>query len=99
MFDFKATLEEADKALAKGDYALAIFNYWLVNFAYEDEEFPDYYTKEIGNKAEKELRKLLKKHKDRILETDSYLQYKIALSDFETYKNYFHNFELYIKKR
>lgn len=93
MFDFASTLEEADIALAKGDYALSMFNYWLVNFAFEDEDFPYHYTKEIGEKAEQKFRQILKKHRKDILESDSYLQYKKSLSVFEAYKKYFHYFE------
>ena len=81
MFDFAETLKEADQALAQEDYALAIFNYWLVNFAYYDEEFPYHYTQEIGDKAKRNFLKLMRKHKDEILQSDSYLKYKNCLQN------------------
>lgn len=45
MFDFRTTLKESDHALNNGNIALAMFNYWLVNFAFGDEEYPYFYTK------------------------------------------------------
>lgn len=47
MFDFRTTLKEGDHALNNGNIALAMFNYWLVNFAFGDEEYPYFYKKKI----------------------------------------------------
>jgi len=97
MFDFAETLNDGDQALAKSDFALAMFYYWLVNFAYEDEEFPYYYSPEIGQKASKQFMKLLSKHKDDLLESESYIKLKESMSIFETYRKYFKHFEREIR--
>lgn len=57
-----------------GDYALSMFLYWLVNFAFEDEEFPNHHTKELGDKAEKIFNQFLK-NREKTSESGSYLQY------------------------
>ena len=38
MFDFQATLDEADQANVEGNYALAVFDYWLIEFAFYELE-------------------------------------------------------------
>ena len=50
MFDFAGTLREAEEAVKNQDFAMATFYYWLIGFAYEDEEFPYSYTDDIGKK-------------------------------------------------
>lgn len=60
MFDFASTLEEAAIALANDEYAISMFNYWIVNFAFKDEEIPYHYTKELGDKAEQKFSQFLK---------------------------------------
>lgn len=99
MFDFEATLKEGDQALAEGNLAKALFYYWLVDFAFEDEEFPYFYTNEIGRKANKKFFTLSKKCKDKILESEEYLKFKEGMSIFESYRRYFVHFERAIKKR
>lgn len=93
MFDFQATIDTADNYSKSGDFALATFHYWLINFAYEDEEFPYSYTEEIGARGRKGFLKNVKKHKNEILNSQSYLKYKTELSVFDSYKKYFVNFE------
>lgn len=93
MFDFQATLESADNYAKNGNYALAAFHYWLINFAYEDEEFPYSYTEEIGAKGRKGFLKYVKKYKNEILNSKSYMDYKTELKVFHSYQNYFGNFE------
>lgn len=97
MFDFQATLDEADQALAEGNYALAVFDYWLIDFAFEDEEFPLYYTQEMGMKARKMFFKLIKKHKNGILDSESYIKLKESLNKFETYNKYSSHFERVVR--
>ena len=93
MFDFQATLVAADNYARNGNYALATFHYWLINFAYEDEEFPYSYSEEIGAEGRKGFLKYIKKYKNEILDSKSYLDYKTELKDFPSYQNYFDNFE------
>lgn len=93
MFDFKATLSEAEEYSKKGDFAVAAFHYWLIGFAYEDEEFPYSWTPEIGDIVNKKLSKLIDKHHDAILASESYKKFKNHLSDFPNYCYYFENFE------
>lgn len=97
MFDFQATLDEADAYAKAGEYALATFNYWLINFAYEDEEFPYYYTDKIGERGRKGFLKYVNKHKDEILNDKSYLSLKEQTIMFSTYRRYFENFERVVK--
>ena len=97
MFDFQATLDEADQANAEGNYALAVFDYWLIDFAFQDEEFPFYYTPMIGMKARKMFFKLMKKHKNEILDSESYIEMKESLKGFKTYQKYFTHFERVVK--
>jgi len=97
MFDFKKTLDEADQAYANGDFAWAVFNYWLIDFAFYDEELPLYYTPEIGRKARKMFFKLVKKHKNEILDSESYREMKNDLSVFESYQKYLTHFERVVK--
>ena len=97
MFDFQATLDEADQANAEGNYALAVFDYWLIDFAFQDEEFPFYYTPMIGMKARKMFFKLIKKHKNEILDSESYIEMKESLKGFKTYQKYFTHFERVVK--
>lgn len=97
MFDFKATLEDADQAYAEGNYALAVFDYWLIDFAFLDEEFPCGYTPEMGEKASKMFLKLIKKHKNEVLDSESYIKMKDSLNGFEKYNKYFTHFERVVK--
>ncbi len=97
MFDFKATIDEADHALLEGNYVLAVFDYWLIDFAFYDEEFPISYTKEMGRKARKMFFKILKKHKGEILESDYYREMKESFSVFESYRKYFCHFERVVR--
>lgn len=93
MFDFQATIDTADNFSKSGDFALATFHYWLINFAYEDEEFPYLYTNEIGARGRKGFLKYVKKYKSEILTSQSYINFKTELSVFNSYQNYFANFE------
>ncbi len=97
MFDFQSTLDEADQANAEGNYALAVFDYWLIDFAFQDEEFPLAYTQEMGRKARKMFFKLIKKHKNEILDSESYIEMKESLNGFKTYNKYFTHFERVVK--
>lgn len=97
MFDFQATLDEANQAHAEGNYALAVFDYWLIDFAFEDEEMPLAYTPEIGKRARKMFFKLIKKHKNEILDSESYIKMKESLNKFETYNKYFSHFERVVR--
>ena len=93
MFDYAETLKEADQALEKGDYAIAAFKYWLVNFAYNDEDIPYCYTKEIGDKASEKYEELLEEHKEGLVRSASYQEYKKMLVIFEGYLKYFYYYE------
>lgn len=97
MFDFQATLDEADQANAEGNYALAVFDYWLIDFAFQDEELPLAYTREMGRKARKMFFKLIKKHKNEILDSESYIDMKESLNGFKTYNKYFTHFERVVR--
>ena len=44
MYDFQSVLDQANEAFQIKDYAKAAYYYWEINFAYENEEFPLYYT-------------------------------------------------------
>lgn len=88
MFDFQGTLKEADDAAAKGEYVTAIYNYWMIGYAFEDEEFPYGYTREIGEKASKCFLKYMRKHKKKILQDEVYLKMKEALREFKTFQNF-----------
>ena len=39
MFDFQETIDTADKYSKDGNVALATFHYWLIGYAYQDEDF------------------------------------------------------------
>lgn len=93
MFDFRTTLKEDDHALNNGNIALAMFNYWLVNFAFGDEEYPYFYTKEIGDEASEKFIVLFRKYKDMVLESEVYLAFKDEMRVFESYRHYFNHFE------
>lgn len=93
MFDFQSTLDSANNYDDKGNVALATFHFWLINFAYENEEFPYSYTPEIGDKGRKGFLKLVKKYKRDILSSEDYLAYKESMSVFPSYQTYFDNFE------
>lgn len=97
MFDFQSILNEADKAVEQKEYAIAIFNYWLVDFAFNDEDFPSAYTNEIGQKADEGFEKYIKEYKNDILNSSSYIQYKNSLKDIPAYQKYFKYFEREIK--
>ena len=73
MFDFAGTLREAEEAVKNQDFAMATFYYWLIGFAYEDEEFPYSYTDDIGKQGAKGFLKYVKKYKNEILAAESYL--------------------------
>lgn len=60
MFDFAGTLREAEEAVKNQDFAMATFYYWLIGFAYKDEEFPYSYTDDIGKKGAKGFLKYVK---------------------------------------
>lgn len=96
MFDFLSTLEKADDYACRKEYALATFHYWLINFAFEDEEYPYHYTKEIGERGRKGFLKFVKKHRDNILTDESYLEFK-SLMAHTIYDYYFENFECVVK--
>ena len=53
MFDFQETIDTADKYSKDGNVALATFHYWLIGYAYQDEEFPYSYTASIGDRGGK----------------------------------------------
>lgn len=53
MFDFQSTLDAAESYASNKDNALATFHYWLINFAYENEEFPYYCTGKICDRGRK----------------------------------------------
>lgn len=93
MFDFQSTLDDADRYAKDGNVSLATFHYWLIGFAYEDEEFPFGYTTSIGERGRKGFLKYARKHRDKILNSESYLEFKTMMSVFPTYLNYFANFE------
>lgn len=93
MFDFQATLDMADAYADAKEYSLATFFYWLINFAYEDEEFPYCYTYEIGERGRKGFLKYVNKHKNEILNNKSYLSLKELTKVSSTYCRYFENFE------
>lgn len=93
MFDFQETLNSAIQHESDGLHALAAFNYWLINFAYEDEEFPYGYTQDIGERGRKGFLKMMKKHKREILTAPEYLQFKEALKESSKYSSYFDIFE------
>lgn len=93
MFDFQATIDLADKYAKNDDKALATFYYWLIGYAYQDEEFPYSYTTEIGARGKKGFLKLVNKYKNEILSDSSYVSYKEFLKDSFTYRKYFENFE------
>lgn len=93
MLDFQSTLDTADEYAKAGDHALAAFHYWLIGFAYENEEFPYAYTDVIGSKGRKGFLKHVKKHRDTILSSDSYINFKSELNCFSSYRKYFENFE------
>lgn len=93
MFDFNATLQDAERAVKDKDFAMATFHYWLIGFAYEDEEFPHFYTKEIGKKGAKGFLKYVNKYKNEILTAESYLRFKEQTQVFPKYQKYFKNFE------
>lgn len=93
MFDFQETLDTADNYAKKGNKALACFHYWLIGFAYNDEEFPYFYTESIGEKGRKGFFKYVKKNPALILTAESYIKFKEQLSIFPTYMKYFKNFE------
>lgn len=94
MFDFQNTLDEANEYRKHGNYAIAAFSYWLIGFAYEDEEFPYYYTPAIGAEAYNGYVEIMNNHYDQILKDDSYLIYKSDLIRFSSYRKYFERFEL-----
>ena len=93
MFDFSDTLKNAEDAAKRKDYAMAAFHYWLIGFAYNDEEFPYSYTKEIGNKGAKGFLKYARKYRNEILSAESYLSFKEQTCQYPTYQRYFDNFE------
>jgi hypothetical protein len=97
MFDFQATLDEADQAFADKDYAWAVFNYWLIDFAFNDEDIPYFYSREIGDKANEMFYKLIEEHKNGILNSESYLRKKKNLSIYESYRKYFCHFERVVR--
>lgn len=53
MYDFQSVLDQANEAFQIKDYAKAAYYYWEINFAYENEEFPLYYTHKIRDDAQK----------------------------------------------
>lgn len=93
MFDFAGTLREAEEAVKNQDFAMATFYYWLIGFAYKDEEFPYSNTDDIGKKCAKGFLKYVKKYKNEILVAESYLKFKEHTQIFPTYKKYFENYE------
>ena len=44
-----------------------MFNYWLVNFAFGDEEYSYFYTKDIGDEDSEQYIALFRKYKDMLL--------------------------------
>ena len=93
MFDFQETIDTADKYSKDGNVALATFHYWLIGYAYQDEEFPYSYTASIGDRGRKGFLKLMKKYKHEILNSQEYLTFKSNCGIFPKYKQYFENFE------
>ena len=93
MFDFQSTLDSADEYAKKGDYALADFHYWLIDFAYQDEEFPYYYTPSIGAHGFDGFVDIMNEHHSSILQSDSYKNFKGQMNCFSSYRRYFENFE------
>ena len=81
MFDFQATIDLADKYAKNDDNALATFYYWLIGYAYQDEELPFSYTTEIGARGKNGFLKLVNKYKNEILSDSSYVSYKEFLKD------------------
>lgn len=96
MFDFQATLNDANAYAADNQFALAAFHYWLIGFAFENEEFPYSYTAEIGRCGRNGFLKYAKKYRNAILTDESYVRFKDFM-DFPAYVNYFANFERVIK--
>lgn len=92
MFDFQAALCTANTYASNNEYALATFHYWLINFVFENEEFPYGYTKIIGEQGRKGFLKCVRKHSERILVDESYLRFKNLMAG-STYNKYFENFE------
>ena len=97
MFDFQGTLDEAKEYEKQGNISLATFNYWLINFAFEDEEFPYYYTEEIGAEGANGFLRLARKHCKEILNDNNYIRFKQEVDVFPSYKKYIFNFENVIK--
>ena len=93
MFDFPDTLATAERYEKQGDFALATFHYWLIDFAFEDEEIPWQYTRQIGEKGSEGFNRLLGKYRDEIPISVSYIRFKEELSVFESYRKYFYYFE------
>lgn len=67
VFYFRTILKESYHALNNGNIALAMFNYWLVNFAFGDEEYSYFYTKDIGDEDSEQYIALFRKYKDMLL--------------------------------
>ena len=93
MFDFQETINKAAQYEQERNYPLAAFHYWLIDFAYNDEEFPFSYTEEIGKKGRNGFLKMMKKHKNEILNSTEYLSFKEQFNIFKTYQMYFANLE------
>ena len=93
MFDFPNTLAMAMRYEEQGDFALATFHYWLIDFAFEDEDIPWHYTRQIGEKGREGFNRLLGKYRDEIPISASYIKFKDELSVFESYRKYFYYFE------
>ena len=58
-----------------------------------NEEFPFSYTEEIGKKGRNGFLKMMKKHKNEILNSTEYLSFKEQFNIFKTYQMYFANLE------
>ena len=89
MFDFRTTLREAEEAVKNNHIGIATFYYWQINFAYNDEEFPDGCTTEMLCYAEEKFRYYAFNHTYEIFSDKSYILYRAY-----SYKNkYLENFE------
>lgn len=94
MYDFQGVLNQANEAFENKDYVQAAYYYWEINFAYEDEEFPYYYTDQIGAEASAGFERAMEQTTvDEILNSEFYKTYQKWLRNSKSMQKYLLNFE------